>query len=365
MKKWLIRLIGVFALFVGILIIIILVSEFDQAVIKKYVKNNNLQTFKINSKGTPVDQKSRFVNLEFPYLPSTVELLKWQLSTNPQKDEKQTDSARLAVNDPTDFLSGTQDGILWLGHAGFLIRINGISILSDPIFGNPPFVKTFVDVPSPLEKLQKVDYVLVSHDHRDHCDEETLRQIAQKFPGAKFLGGLGMEELFNDWKTPSNEVQTAGWHQKFSLKDETVKIFFLPIRHWSRRGLFDTNKRLWGGFLIQSAQTTIYFGGDSGYGVHYRELAEFFPKIDYFIVGIGAYEPRWFMKPNHNSPADTLQGFIDSKAKFLVPMHFGRFDLSDEPASEPLRLLNEKANELSLTDKIKALNIYENINLNN
>ncbi len=361
MKKWFIRVIVIFALLGGGLLTIILSGEFEQAVTKKYVKNESLQTFKADSKGTPADQKGRFVNLEFPFLPSTVELLKWQLSTNPQKEEKLADAVRLAVNDPTDFLSGNQDGILWLGHAGFFMRLGGLSILTDPIFGKPPFVNTLVDVPSPLEKLKKVDYVLVSHDHRDHCDEETLRQIAIKFPNAKFLAGLGMEELFNNWKTPSNEIQTAGWYQQFSLEHENVKIFFLPIRHWSRRGLFDTNKRLWGGYVIQSAHSTVYFGGDSGYGSHYKELAELFPKIDYFIVGIGAYEPRWFMKPNHNSPEEALQSFVDSKAKFLVPMHFGRFDLSDEPASEPLRLLNEKASGMSLSDKIKTLNIYESV----
>jgi len=364
MKKWLIRIFIIFTFLGGGLLVIILWSEFDKAVIGKYVKNENLETVKADSKGTPIDRKGRFVNLEYPYLPSTVELLKWQLSTNPQKEEKLADADRLKVYDPTDFLSGNNDGILWLGHAGFLIRIGGVNILTDPIFGKPPFVKTLIDVPTPLEKLQKVDYVLVSHDHRDHCDEETLRQIAKKFPAAKFLGGLEMETLFNEWKSPTNEVQTAGWYQQYSLGHENVRIYFLPIRHWSRRGLFDTNKRLWGGFVIQNAQATIYFGGDSGYGTHYKELAEFFPKIDYFIVGIGAYEPRWFMKPNHNSPEDALQGFIDSKAKFLVPMHFGRFDLSDEPASEPLRLLNEKADEMNLSDKIKALNIYESIILN-
>jgi L-ascorbate metabolism protein UlaG (beta-lactamase superfamily) len=170
-----------------------------------------------------------------------------------------------------------------------------------------------------------------------------------------------MEELFNEWKTPSNEVQIAGWYQKFSLPDENVKIFFLPARHWSRRGLFDTNKRLWGSFVIQSAAATVYFSGDSGFGSHYKELAELFPSIDYFIVGIGAYEPRWFMQPNHNAPEEVVQGFVDSKAKFLIPMHFGRFDLSNEPASEPLRLLNERASELNLSEKIKSLNIYESI----
>ena len=343
------------------LLIVILASENDKSVIEKYIKNENLPTIKTDWKGTPVDEKGRFVNHEFPFLPKVKDLLRWQLSRNPQKKEKQNDKKRLEVLDPTEFLESEKDGILWLGHASFFIRLNGKSILLDPVFGKPPIVKTFVDVPSPLEKIKRVDYVLISHDHRDHCDEESIRQIAQKFPDAKFYGGLRMEELLKDWITAINEVQTAGWFQQFRLPDENVKIYFLPARHWSQRGLFDTNEKLWGAFVIQGANRTIYFSGDSGYGSHYREAGELFPDIDYFLVGIGAYQPRWFMEPNHNSPDDALQGFVDARAKILIPMHFGRFDLSDEPPGEPLRLLREKARELNLSDKIKALNVNESL----
>ncbi|MBA3632545.1 MAG: MBL fold metallo-hydrolase [Acidobacteria bacterium] len=340
-------------------LIAILISENDKAVIEKYVKNENLPTIKADWKGTPVDEKGRFVNAEFPFLPSTKNLLKWQLSGNPQKEEKQNDKVRLAVLDPTEFLQNEKDGILWLGHAGFFIRLNGKNVLLDPVFGKPPLVKTFANVPSPIEKIRRVDYILISHDHRDHCDEETIKQIAQKFPEAKFYGGLRINELLKDWITDTNEVQTAGWFQQYKLPDDSLKIYFLPVRHWCRRGLFDTNERLWGAFVIQGAGQTIYFSGDSGFGSHYKEAGEIFPEIDYFLIGIGAYKPRWFMEPNHNTPEEAVQAFIDAKAKFLIPMHFGRFDLSDEPPGEPLRLLHEKVQEMNLSDKIKVLNINE------
>ncbi|HRH43969.1 MAG TPA: MBL fold metallo-hydrolase, partial [Pyrinomonadaceae bacterium] len=122
------------------------------------------------------------------------------------------------------------------------------------------------------------------------------------------------------------------------------------------------NKRLWGGFIIQSDSTTIYFSGDTGYGGHFRELAEIFPKIDYFIVGIGAYSPDFVMKEIHQNPSEAFQGFLDSKAKYLIPMHYGTFDLTNEPPNEPLRLLFQKADELGITKKIKTLKINENIN---
>jgi L-ascorbate metabolism protein UlaG (beta-lactamase superfamily) len=364
MKRRLVKTIkilaSIFIVLILVLTAVILWSETDKAVIKTHTKNNDLPTIKTDWQGTPVDEKGRFVNAEFPFLPSTVELLKWQLGAKPQKEEKQTDKARLEVKNPTEFLQSRKDGILWLGHAGFFIRLNGANILLDPVFGKPPLVGALVDVPSPIDELPPIDFILISHDHRDHCDEATIKQLTTKFPSAKIRAGLGMEDLLNEWKTDSNELQTAGWYQQFTT-DERVKIFFTPTRHWSRRGLFDTNKRLWGAFVIQSAEKTIYFGGDSGYGNHYKELAALFPKIDFFIVGIGAYSPRWFMKPNHNAPEEAFQGFLDSKANALIPMHFGRFDLSDEPPSEPLRLLREKASEANLSDKIKVLQINEDL----
>lgn len=329
--------------------------------INKYVRNEHLPTIKADWTGTPVNEKGRFVNAEFPFLPKVTDMLKWQLGARPQKAEKKADTARLEIKDPTEFLNSAADGILWFGHASFLIRLNGVNILLDPVFGEPSLITRYVTPPSPLEKLPKVDYILISHDHRDHCDEVTIGQLTAKFPGAKILAGLEMDKLLKDWNSANAEIQTAGWYQQFAMPEEKVKIYFTPSRHWSRRGLFDTNARLWGGFVIEGAGRTIYFSGDSGYGSHYRELTETFPKIDYFIIGIGAYQPNWFMKVNHNSPSEAFQGFLDSKADFLIPMHFGRFDLSDEPPGEPLRLLKETAASAQAADKTKNLQINESL----
>lgn len=359
MKKWAIRVGIIFVIILIGIAVFIFLEETDKSVVKTYVRNENLPTVRADWQGTPLDEKNRFVNHEFPFLPSPLDLLKWQTSKNPQREEKLNDTKRLQIFNADDFLQSEKDGIIWLGHAAFLIRLNGKNILIDPVFGNPRFIRKYLDFPSPVEKIRQLDYVLVSHDHRDHCDETTLKEIARKFPEAKFYGGLRMDELFKTWFP--NEAQGAGWFQQFKLSDEKIKIFFLPVRHWCRRGLADTNHRLWGGFVIQGAGKTIYFGGDSGYGSHYRETSEIFPEIDYFLIGIGAYKPRWFMEANHNSPEDAVQAFIDSKAKTLVPMHYGTFDLSDEPPNEPLRLLQEEAEKHYLSDKLKPLNINESI----
>jgi len=359
MKKWIIRIIvGLVLTITVVLTSAFVLEKIDKAVVVKYAKNENLKTLKADWQGTPVDEKGRFVNHEHPFLGSMTDVLKWQLSSNPFKEAKQNDTARLAVLDPAEFLASERDGILWLGHASVFVRLDGISILIDPVFGNPSLITRIVDVPNPLEKIKKLDYVLVSHDHRDHCDENTLRAIARKFPYARFLAGLGMEDLLNSWKSFENGVETAGWFQEFTT-GERLKIAFVPVRHWCRRGLFDMNERLWGGFVISGAGKTIYFGGDSGFGSHYRETAEVFGPIDYFVIGIGAYEPRWFMQANHNNPADAFQAFLDARGKTLVPMHYGTFDLSDEPPSQPLTLLKEEAEKRGLGDKLKPLAINE------
>lgn len=360
MKKWLIRIIvGLLLTIVVILTSVFVLEKIDKSVIVKYASNENLKTVKPDWKGVPVDEKGRFVNHEFPFLPKFTKMLRWTLSRNPQKEEKLNDTARLEIKDPSEFLTSEKDGILWLGHASFFIRLQGKNILLDPVFGEPAFLKTLVNVPSPIEKLKAVDYVLLSHDHRDHADENSIRAIAQKFPNARFYGGLRMEELLKDWITPTNEVQTAGWFQQYNLPDESVKISFLPVRHWCKRGIFDSNHILWGGYVIEGAGKTIYFSGDSGFGSHYKETAEVFPQIDYFLIGIGAYKPRWIMAENHNTPEEAVKAFTDAKAKILVPMHYGRFDMADEPPSEPLKLLNEEVNRQGLSDKIKPLAINE------
>ena len=359
--KWVKRILVIAAASVLSLIGAAFVSENDRAILSGRVSNEAARTIRPDWTGTPVDQRGRFMNDEFPFLPKTSELLKWQLSDNPFEAEKEADTFRPEVLDPTPFLNSNEDGILWLGHASFYIRLGGRHILIDPVFGDPSFITRYTDVPSPLDSIRAVDYVLLTHDHRDHTDEPTLRSIAEKFPKARFLAGLGSEDILADWTGSADRTALTGWFQDFTIDDPAVDIYFLPVRHWSRRGLFDTNRRLWGGYVIESGKTTIYHGGDSGYGRHYRETGELFPEIDYFLIGIGSYEPRWFMEPNHNNPSDVVKAFQDIGAKMLVPMHYGTFNMSDEAPGTPIRTLRDEVEKAGLTDRVGTLNIYESL----
>lgn len=325
----------------------------------KRVKNDDLPIVKPDFAGNKVDERGRFCDEYSPYLPSLMSVLKWKLGTDPLKEAKQNDDWHVEVRDPREFLESNSDGIMWLGHASFYIRIGGVAILTDPVFDEPRFLTRFVPVPSQIELIETLDYILISHDHRDHMDENSIRALTTKFPNATLFAGLASEDLLSNWKQPTNKVMTAGWFQEFKIDDPRVKICFLPAQHWARRGLLDTNRRLWGSYIIQVKGTTIFFGGDSAYSRYYREIRELFPLVDYFITGVGAYEPRWFMRPIHKNPEEAVQAFADMDAGILIPMHYGTFDLSDEPPGQPLRDLHAAAKAAGVEDKIHPLAINE------
>ncbi|WP_295123367.1 MBL fold metallo-hydrolase [uncultured Chitinophaga sp.] len=293
-------------------------------------------------KGNLLEGHGRFVNHEHPFNDSFLEVLKWQFMRNPQKAEKTGDNWRLQPQ-RTDFLTSGNDCMVWLGHASFFIRLAGVTMLIDPVLFNVSVKKRLCALPAAAEDFKGIDYILVSHDHRDHCDAGSLKLLAQLNPEAMYLTGLRMKTLLHSL-TGSNRIQEAGWYQEYRTPEQ-LNVYYMPTRHWGRRGISDTNKRLWGGYIIQGAGKTIYFGGDSGFGHHFTDLATIFPDIDYAILGIGAYKPEFFMSQAHMSPTDALQAFKNTAAKKMIPMHYGTFDLSDEPVGDPLRVLQQAGNK--------------------
>jgi L-ascorbate metabolism protein UlaG (beta-lactamase superfamily) len=327
---------------------------------QRFINNPKLVTVNPTWLGTPLDAAGRFKNHLSPGNNSFKDVWKWQTSYKPQKQEKKLDTWQANVLKEDAFLNSQKDGILWLGHASFFIRVNGVQLIIDPVFGSPSFVmKRQSPLPFSPKLFTKLDYILLSHDHRDHADQKSMRLLAKHNSNATYLTGLKLDTLLHKW-TKSNNIQTAGWYQQYNLPaNQNIKITYVPSQHWAKRYLTDTNVRLWGGFIIQAAGITIYFGGDSGYGPHFKEIQSIFPNIDIAILGIGAFKPEWFMQQNHTSPAMAVQAFHDVQAKVLIPMHYGTFDLSDEPLGEPYRAINALNDTKQINGKLACLSIGE------
>lgn len=305
----------------------------------QYLSNPDLKTIKSGYKGNPI-RDNRFVNYEDVPLPTFGKVLKWRFSKNPQREEKKLDTWLPEVRQQPDIFTDRNPKLVWLGHASFLLTLNGKQLLIDPVWGDIPFVKRLVGLPFHPDNVTGIDYMLLSHGHFDHCDKKTIRSLASLNPTMKVFAPLKMNQVL----LPMNRniaVQEAGWYQAFNLGDEQIRITYMPAFHWYKRGLNDNNEILWGSFIIEWNGTTIFFMGDSGYNTHFSEIASFFPEIDYAIMGVGAYQPAYMMKTSHTSPDDAVKAFNDLKAKVFIPMHYGTYDLADEPIGEPLRRLKQ------------------------
>lgn len=227
------------------------------------------------------------------------------------------------------------DAITWLGHSTFLIRHSGLSILTDPVFDTLSVI--FKRIPPKITAglFSSVDVVLLSHNHRDHMDEPALRILEKKFK-PRFLVPLGDGAWFK--KRGFTKVDEAMWWDSFLHGD--MQLSFLPARHWSQRGIFDRNKSLWGSWMVQGAGQTIYFGGDTAYGDHFKNIAEHYPRIDYALMPIGPLAPDGLMRHSHINAEEAVTSFFDLGARTMIPMHWGTYRLgTDHPLESLERLL--------------------------
>ena len=315
-----------------------------------YLDNPALDTVRADWPGHPFE-RGRFGYPELPdFRPEWGPVFRMLFSRNPRRAEKRADAWMPAVSADTAYLADrSRDWLVWLGHAVFLLQLDGKRYLTDPVLYDLPFLPRRVPLPFAVEQLTGIDYVLLSHDHRDHCDKKSLRRVLQHNPAAKILTALRMRTVIGGW-TDGVVVEEAGWYQRY--RTAGPEVLYLPARHWCRRGVLDFNRRLWGSFLIRGKNKTIYFGADSGYGPHFAQLGQRFPGIDVAIIGIGAYQPRYLMAPMHADPAGGLQAFRDLGARTLVPMHYGTYDLSREPPGDPERVIKRLFEGADMTDRL-------------
>ena len=259
------------------------------------------------------------------------------------------------------------DYIAWIGHATYLIKLGNTTIITDPVFSKNagPLIfgpKRFTDPALKLNEIPKTDIFLLTHNHYDHQDMSTIRRFP--FKDAKVLVPLKLGKYFKNYK----DVNEMDWYDEIKINDH-LKITFLPAVHWSKRSLTDTNKTLWGNFLIQYKDKKILFACDTGYGNIYKEIGEKYGPIDITMINIGAYDfrPMFNKSIYHTTPEEALNVAKDLKSKKVLGMHWGTFVLSLEPIMEPPIRFKENADKFgfkkedAITFKIGEINSLKSI----
>jgi L-ascorbate metabolism protein UlaG (beta-lactamase superfamily) len=229
--------------------------------------------------------------------------------------------------------------VLWVGHATTLIQTPHLNIITDPIlFGSTgPGVFGIKTVTNPgviIESLPTIDLILISHDHYDHLDLRSLHALIDRQRAAppRILVGRGVGKVLKDAGISSYEE--LDWDDSVMVND--ARVHFLEAVHTSRRGIWDTGKTLWGSFLIVSPDGMIYFGGDTGYGTHFRKVYEKFGAPTVSLLPIGAYEPRWFMYRMHMNPDEAVRAHLDLHSGNSIGIHFGLIDNAGESFEAPI-----------------------------
>ncbi len=232
--------------------------------------------------------------------------------------------------------------LTFIGHASFLLHFAGLTILTDPVFADRASPLSFAGPRRArppgltLDQLPPIDLVLVSHNHYDHMDLASLRWLAAHGARHAITSAGNADRLCRAGFT---QVEELDWWDTATAGPALVTA--TPARHFSRRGLFDGNKSLWSGFSLQAPDGHVLFAGDSGMGPHWGDIASRLGPPDLALLPIGAYEPRWLMAPVHMNPAEAAQAHLDLGARQSVGMHFGTFQLTDEPIDAPERGLAE------------------------
>ena len=284
----------------------------------------------------PHFKDGRFFN---PWLPMEGNrfggLIRWKLSDQNNYTEEERQFKPNWIPGLADrILQQEGDFIAWIGHNTFLIRVNNQYWLTDPIFSErallpkrktPPAL-TIGQFNGVVKKLN----VLISHNHHDHLDKDSISKLPAD---ARIIAPLGLGKLIQSWGRSS--VQEMDWWESLDVGD-AVTLVCLPAQHWSRRFGQGYNESLWASFLLISPSGKIYFGGDSGYFIGYREIGRKYPGIDYALLPTTAYHPRWFMHYAHMNAEETLDALADLGARHLIPTQWGTFHLGDEPIGYPV-----------------------------
>ena len=274
--------------------------------------------------------------------PKRDENIKWSFKTfNKEKKKLKIEFPSNHVVDREKVLENLEkyknnNYVAWVGHATFLIKLGDTTIITDPLFSknSGPLIfgpKRYVESAIKLNEIPKTDLFLLTHNHYDHLDYSTVRDFPHK--KSKVLVPLKLSKYFT--RNGFKDVNELDWYDEIKVND--LKITFLPAVHWSKRTLTDTNKTLWGNFLIEYKDKKILFACDTGYGNIYKELGKKYGPIDLTFINIGAYDfrPMFEKSVYHTNPEEALNIAQDLKSKKVIGMHWGTVVLSLEPIMEP------------------------------
>ena len=267
-------------------------------------------------------------------------VIKWKLEFNGAKWPTWIDNKR--YDGPAKAVAAGEVSLTFINHASFLLQTPSHNILYDPVFSDRTSPvqwagpKRVRNVGLKYEDLPPIHYVLISHNHYDHLDLDFLRRLSRDQKSTVFLVPIGDRQLLEDQGITN--VHEFDWWQSFTVGAD-MEFTFAECQHFSGRGLFDSNRSLWGAWAVKMPAGYIYFGGDTGYGPHFEKTFKLLGPPMLAMLPIGAYAPRWFMKEMHINPEEAIMAHRDLKARQSIGMHFGTFQLTDEAIDDPTKEL--------------------------
>ena len=268
----------------------------------------------------------------------------WDRLFHPPVDKSRASQFRQATPSHPARVVAPHVVVTWVGHSSFLVQLDGINLLTDPIWSDragPLAVlgpKRWVPPGIPFDALPPIDAILLSHNHYDHLDDRTVRRLIRRYPEAAWFAPLGVAAFVR--ARGATRVSDLDWWDETSLG--AMRLACTPAQHFSARGLADRGRTLWCGWSILGPSRRVFFAGDSAYHPEYSRISERHGPFDVAMIPIGAYEPRWFMKSVHMNAEEGVSAYLDLCAPHesaghtvMVPMHWGTFKLTDEPMDEP------------------------------
>jgi len=248
-----------------------------------------------------------------------------------------------------------EPSVTWVGHATVLLRMGGRTIITDPQFSERASPvgfagpKRVVSAVPAIGDLPPIDVVVISHNHYDHLDQDSVRRLSEQRGGSpRFFVPLGLKDWFS--RRGIHDVVELDWWESREFKG--LRIDFVPVQHWSKRTLTDENQTLWGGWVVAAAAFSFFFAGDTGYSRDFADIRARFGGFDLAAIPIGAYAPRWFMQIMHLDPAEAVRVHKDVNARRSLGIHWGTFaNLTDESLYEPPVRLAEELKKAGLSER--------------